>query len=225
MRCYKYQTLKIAIRSSDRIKLNHGYVVINTMRKAKLKLVKVDAQRGEQYSDSDCVTADSEQQYVELLFGKYRNALAQYLVKLLRNEADAAELLQETYLRLLEQASLDHLEANARAYLFRVATNLVRDKARREKVRARDQHDPAEEIELPSDRPGPSKMAEWDQTLGKVKRAVLGLKPQCRQIFVMSRFKGMSYPEIAKVLGTTTRTVERNMSMAIAHVKAEIGEN
>lgn len=196
-----------------------------TMRKPKLKLVKVDSQREEQCSESVRVIADSEQQYVELLFGKYRSALARYLVKLLHNEADAAELLQETYLRLLEQASLDHLEANARAYLFRVATNLVRDKARRDTVRARGQHDSADEKELVSDQPSPSKQVEWDQTLAKVKRAVLGLKPQCRQIFVMSRFKGMSYPEIAKVLGTTTRTVERNMSMAIAHVKAEIGEN
>lgn len=185
----------------------------------------MDPQRDQQCFDSVKGTKDSEQQYVELLFGKYRSALAHYLVKLLRNEADAAELLQETYLRLMEQDSLDHLEANARAYLFRVATNLVKDKARREKVRVRDQHEPMDDKELLSDQPCPSKLAEWDQTLANVKRAVLGLKPQCRQIFVMSRFKGMSYPEIAKVLGTTTRTVERNMSIAIAHVKAQLGEN
>lgn len=196
------------------------------MHKAKLKLVKSGSTQAEQNSEGNhgVDDSDSEQQYIELLFDKYRSALEYYLIKLLRNEEDAAELLQETYLRLLEQASLDHLEANARAYLFRVATNLVRDKSRREKVRAKELHVPAEEAELPSDRASPHQQLVWDQALARVKDGILTLKPKCRQIFIMSRYKNMSYPEIAKVMGTTTRTVERNMSIAVAQLKASIGD-
>lgn len=189
-------------------------------------LVKIDPHCDEQHSDVVRKILSSEQQSVELLFNKYRNALERYLVKLLRNEEDAEELLQEIFLRLLERTGLNHLEkSNVRAYLFRVAGNLVIDKARREKVRARDQHVPADGMEFPSDQPCPSKLAEWDQDLSNIKQAVLGLRPQCRQIFIICRFKGLSYPEIAEIFGITTRTVERNMSIAIAHIKANLDQN
>jgi len=191
------------------------------MQKAKLKLVKIVANRSHSLEQK----SRDEHAYLESLFGKYRIALRRYLAKLLHNEEDAADLLQETYLKLIEQASLDHLEANARAYLFRVATNLVRDKARKDKVRAKDQHISTENTELESQRASPYQQAEWDQALMKVNQALLRLKPRCQEIFILHRYRGMSYPEIAKVMRTTTRTIEREMSVAIAQLKASLDES
>ncbi|MCF7980814.1 MAG: RNA polymerase sigma factor [Pseudomonadales bacterium] len=191
------------------------------MQKAKLALVKIVDRRPQNLKKKE----RDEQAYLELLFGKYRTALRHYLAKLLRNDDDAADLLQETYLKLIEQASLDHLETNARAYLFRVATNLVRDKARKDKVRAQGKHQSTEVTVLVSEWASPCQQAEWDQALLKVNSAIQNLKPRCQEVFILHRYRSMSYPQIAKIMGTTTRTIEREMSTAIAQLKASLGDS
>jgi len=152
---------------------------------------------------------------VECLFRKYRESLLRHLKRLLRNPQDAQELLQETYVRVLQQVSLDKLEANNRAYLFRIASNLVIDKARKDKRQFLQQHEFLEEEQLVSSLPSPQKMAESSQAMRQLKTVLASLTPRCRQIFILNRFKEMTYPEIAERLGVTTRTVERQMSIAM----------
>lgn len=163
-------------------------------------------------------------QYVEWLFTKYQKALLSYLSRLLRNDEDASDLLQETYERVLRQPSLDHLETNARAYLYKVATNLVRDRVRQERVRQRDQHQSLEEGELESRQPSPYAQVEWIKAMDLLKEVIHELPPRCRQIFILHRMKHLSYPEIADVMDVSTRTVERNMSLALAHCKSKLRE-
>lgn len=72
----------------------------------------------------------SQQAYVTLLFNRYRGALHRYLARLVSVD-DAAELVQETYFRLLRHGQMVQLEAMARSFLFQTATNLARDLRRR----------------------------------------------------------------------------------------------
>lgn len=205
------------------------------MSHSKLRLVetakqaRVKAEQQNQDSDDPGYEAelsakarDEQLQYIELLFTKYRNTLLGYLSRLTQNDEDASELLQETYERLLKQENLDHLEVNARAYLFKIATNLVRDKARRDKVRQRDQHQSIEDSELVCDQPSPHMHVEWSKAVDLLKEVMQELNPRCRQIFILHRIKHLSYPEIADTLGITTRTVERNMSVALTHCKEKL---
>jgi len=164
----------------------------------------------------------AQQRYIESLFTKYRSPLEGYLIGLLRNDDDAQELLQETYLRLLQQENLDHLETNARAYLFKIATNLVRDRLRRDKVRRRESHEPFEESEYRDESAAPAARLEWSSALDQLKTSIAELTPRCRRVFILHRFKHKSYAEIAELLGVTTRTVERDMSAAMAHCKKRL---
>lgn len=74
---------------------------------------------------------------IETLYVAHKDELLSFLRKLLRNPDEAVEVLQETYFRLLNRESVEGLSANAKAYLFSTAKNLVVDRARRRLVRAR----------------------------------------------------------------------------------------
>ncbi len=184
------------------------------MTHSRLRLVGKDTKnRGSQNSDSRSHTETC--QYVEVLFRKYRDPLKNYLTRLSGSPDDALELLQETYIRLLEQENLDHIETNARAYLFKIATNLVLDKSRKDKARQRDKHQPFLDGVHLDEAPSAAAHVNWSKALESLKDVLKEFSPRCRRVFILHHFRNMAYNEIADLLGVTTRTVERDMSLAM----------
>lgn len=167
-----------------------------------------------------CMNAAERVLYIERLYHQYRAGLANYIAGILPGgQQDADVIIQETYIRLLRQSSLDHLEDNARAYIFTIATNLVRDSLRRHLRRFGDAHESLNEEELVSAEQSPPHNAQWQQSLDRLQLALRELKPITRQVFLLSRFEEMTYPEIAEALSISSRTVERHMSLAFKHLQ------
>ncbi|WP_158078557.1 RNA polymerase sigma factor [Microbulbifer mangrovi] len=167
----------------------------------------------------------ADRAYIEALFLEYRTSIRNYVARMLPGgyqEADA--VLQETYVKVLALQDLQPLRESPRAYLYTVATNLVRDGLRRHMRRKADQHECFEESNHTSPDPSPEGSAEWQQSLQQMKQALLRLKPVVRKVFLMSRFEEMTYPEIAAALSISTRSVERHMSAAMKHLQAELNE-
>ncbi len=152
----------------------------------------------------------------ETLYNTYRLSLLNYLAGMLPGgKQDAQEILHETYVRLLRMDNLERLQENPRAYIFTIATNLVRDFHRRRANRVLDTHDTFDEMEFPSDESSPVRALDWEQSLLRLKQSLLCLPEITRKIFLLSRFDELTYPEIAKALNISTRTVERHMSTAV----------
>ena len=153
---------------------------------------------------------------VEALYHCYRHSLLNYLAGILPGgRQDAAEILHETYVRLLRQEDLERLRENPRAYIFAIATNLVRDSLRRRNSRMADAHVDFDEIDFPSDDATPTRAYDWEESLGRLKQSLLQLPVVTRQICLLSRFDELTYPEMAHALNISTRTVERHRSSAI----------
>jgi RNA polymerase sigma factor (sigma-70 family) len=151
----------------------------------------------------------------EHLYNSYRASLLKYLIGLLPGgRQDALEILHETYIRLLQQEDLERIQQNPRAYIFTIATNLVTDWLRRRNSRRLDFHDSFDELEFPCDEMTPTRALNWEQSVAQLKQALMGLPLLTRQIFLLSRFDELTYPEIARELNVSTRTVERHMSNA-----------
>jgi len=151
----------------------------------------------------------------ENLYHTYRPGLLKYLIGMLPGgRQDALEILHETYIRLLQHDNLERLRENPRAYIFTIATNLVTDLLRRRNSRRQDQHDSFDELEFPCDEMTPTRALDWEQSLAQLKEALMRLPELTRQIFLLSRFDELTYPEIARTLNISTRTVERHMSTA-----------
>ena len=168
------------------------------------------------------MAAEAVTAYVETLFREHRGQLLRYLSGLLPNPEDAAELVQETYLRLLRQEGLDRIEANARAYVFQIATNLARDYFRQRQTQRARLHISLDAHPQDAALLEPQESVEQDDTLARFKTALLKMRPEVREVFLLHRFRDMTYPQIAKALGLGLRTVERYTSEAIAHLKCTL---
>jgi RNA polymerase sigma factor (sigma-70 family) len=165
----------------------------------------------------------SQAAYVTLLFNKYRGALHRYLTRLVHAE-DAAELVQETYFRLLRQGETVQLEAMARSFLFHTATNLARDLRRRRVSRRADQHEPFDEQAVGAEHSGPELHLAGEQALAVVEHAIATLPQDIRTVFLLHRFRDLSYPQIAQVMNLSARTVARKMAEAVERLSAALGQ-
>lgn len=168
--------------------------------------------------------SDAQQMLLALLFNKYRGALLRHITRFVRSPEDAAELVQETYLRVMAHAQMRDFESIAQAYLFRVATNLARDHLRRQRWRA---HEPLESIpepEAPLTHSSPEAMALMGDVMKSLSAGLDAMSEQTRLIFVRVRMDGHSYAEIARDLGIGVRTVERRMSEAMQTLSTQLAE-
>jgi RNA polymerase sigma factor (sigma-70 family) len=164
-------------------------------------------------------TEQSQQAYITLLFNKYRGALHRYLARLVPID-DAAELVQETYFRLLRHGQMVQLEAMARSFLFQTATNLARDFRRRRNVRRADDHVELDEETNVGQDFDPGEHLTAEQVLGALERAIVGLPRETRTVFVLNRFRDMSYPAIAEAMNLSPRTVARKMAEAMSKLSS-----
>ena len=55
-----------------------------------------------------------------------------------------------------------------------------------------------------------------------MKEAIAGLPPRCREVFEMSRMRGLKYAEIADALGVTVKAVEANMGRALRILRVQL---
>ena len=128
---------------------------------------------------------------------------------------DAAELVQETYLRVMRHIQTSRFEAAARAYLFQTATNLARDHHRRQRFRDHDNLDELPEAAWPTAGTSPDQAVAADQVLTLLRSAILDLPPITRDVFLKARMQNLGYAEIAREMGLSVRTVERRVAEAM----------
>jgi len=146
---------------------------------------------------------------VERLFRTYNAPLVRYLTRRLGDRDWAEEVAQETFLRALRQDRID----NERAWLFAVATNLVRAEARKAARRRRHLALLAERerAEGPAEQEPTS--LERAQDAAMARRAVDALVERDRLALLM-REEGLSYEEIAVALDLSPGSVGTTLSRA-----------
>ncbi len=125
-----------------------------------------------------------------IFYKQTSKALLRYLLAVTRQPDVAEDILQEAYCRLLTARRHEMNEQEARSYLFRIATNLVRDRWRRGKEFPLPEN--SEEIS-PTD-------PEFDRKL-HVRQAFERLKPRERQLLWLAYVEGSSHKEIADYTG------------------------
>jgi len=145
---------------------------------------------------------------VDRLFRLYHEPLVRYLTRRLGDRDWAEEIAQETFLRALRQESI----VSERSWLFAVATNLVRDDARRaERQRARLALLAAEERDRVVEPERTSAEAAEERALA---RAALDALSEKDRLALLMREEGLDYDEIAAALDISRSSVGTTLSRA-----------
>ncbi|MBO3276958.1 sigma-70 family RNA polymerase sigma factor [Pseudomonas schmalbachii] len=151
---------------------------------------------------------------VQALYREHHGWLHSWLRSKLGNAADAADLAQDTFLRVLLRSDLLELRT-PRAFLRTVARGLVIDHWRREELERAYLESIAHlpEAETPSAETREMLL----ELLESIARMLDGLKPKVRTAFLLAQCEGMPHAQVAEHLGVSIRSVERYVADALYH--------
>lgn len=162
-------------------------------------------------------------EWVSRLVQKYDKALRTYLYRLLRSEADAEDVAQESYVKLYRLTQPDEVRY-PRALLFRTATNLAINRLAGWKRDKMVTMDPSELDALGSLQWSAETSAMYGEAVHELSLIIRSLTPRTRQVLVLHRFLGMTNQEIADELGITHSTVEQHMTRALAQCRQRMNK-
>ncbi len=155
---------------------------------------------------------------LDRLMDRHWSHIVAYLERMADVPEAAQDIAQEVFLRLWQQRVDWHPIGSLRSFLFSVARHLMlnQDKKRWREVR----HLPSYRAELErrkQETPGES--LERAELRVAVSQAVAALPPRRREVFVLARIHGLSYKEIADVMGISPQTVANQLSAAVAELR------
>lgn len=156
---------------------------------------------------------------------EHREELLQYMQKRLRDREVAADLAQETLSRMMKYRDSPDIE-DRRLMLFRIANNLVTEYHRTRQRHHANSHFSLDETEPLRERSPPVEaIVDARQALDKLlKHTITALPPKCRLAFMLSRFDGLSYPQIADRMGISVKMVEKHITKALLACRRAVGD-
>lgn len=160
------------------------------------------------------VSEKSRPQTVATLYAEHHGWLQTWLSRKLGDSFDAADLAQDTFLRVLRRG-LNGAIQSPRAYLTVIAGGLVNDHWRRralEKAWLEVLASQPERVE-----PSLEERALILETLEQIARLLDGLAAPVREVFLLSQLDGLTYPQIAAQVGMSVNRVQKAMTLAVTH--------
>jgi RNA polymerase sigma factor (sigma-70 family) len=159
--------------------------------------------------------AEAKHALVERLFAEQGGVLRAFFSRRIRRQSEAAELAQEVYLRMLRIPDTESIR-NPEAYLFTVASNLLREHAVQERRlnNTVGVDDPAVQDQL-AELPAFGGQIDAELRIKRLREVLRELSPKCHAAVVLSYWHGLSYEEIAQRLGVSTNMVKKYLSQAL----------
>jgi RNA polymerase sigma factor (sigma-70 family) len=172
---------------------------------------------GEPLPAEDRLVSDDEDAYLDDLYRSESSKLVRILSRRAGSSDDAQDLVQDVFFRFVRMrgrwpSSLERPQA----YLRRIATNILKDRAKADFRHSASLHVVADEEALPG--LDQHRLLESRDMLRRLEAAMMRLRPKTREIFMAHRIDGMTYAEIAERTGLTVKGVETQMSRALAQL-------
>jgi RNA polymerase sigma-70 factor, ECF subfamily len=145
--------------------------------------------------------------------------LAEYAASILGNRDAAEDAVQEAFIAVWNRR--DSLPDDARflAYVHRAVRNRALNQIRRHRTAARWLSRAAPELEAP---PVAQEALEQAELNAALRAALADLAPRTREVFLLSRDRGLTYLQIADTLGISVKTVETLMGRALKALRARL---
>ncbi len=151
-----------------------------------------------------------------------KNKLFRFAVSMLKDEAEAEDVVQEVVIKLWKQRNnLDHIQ-NLEAWTMRLTRNLSIDKIR-SKHRRYESLDKVVHLEV--ENPSPAKQTELNDTMEQLRKWIKKLPEKQRLVFQLRDIEGMTYKEIEEALDMPISQVKINLFRARQQVRAYLLKN
>ncbi len=158
----------------------------------------------------------------DIVFRRYYQGLVIYAFRFIMEESSAEEIVQDFFVNLWEKRSNLVFTDSIKSYFFTSVKNRCFNYLKRRKI----EMEVIEKLKSVSEQ---SLLFDQDVYVAselqeKIIQAVNALPERCREVFIMSRFKGMKNDEIAQELNLSKRTVETHISNAISSLRHHLKE-
>lgn len=181
----------------------------------------------------EAVRGGDDDAFAEIV-GRYRNPITNYLYRFLNDYEDAVDLAQETFVRVYFAIDRYHTGFAFSTYIYKIATNLAISELRKRKRRQilsltglfQKEEDEQAEFQPPDKNPLPDAElveSERDRTISK---AIAALPPKYRVPILLRDIEGLSYDQIASImglgLGTTKSRINRGRGLLKEKLKGQL---
>ena len=164
----------------------------------------------------------------EHLYDRHAPAVLGIVARIVGDQAEAEEILQETFWRVWNQAATFDIEKGQfRAWLFSIARRLALDLLRRRTVRPQTARDEAEERrfeQAPAPNDNVPEAAEQAMAAAGVRHALEQLSAEQYQVLTLAYFRGLTRQEIARETGLPLGTVHTRARLGLQNLRAILRE-
>lgn len=157
----------------------------------------------------------------EQLYQRHRGTLYRFLLRSLRQRADADELFQETWSRAVAARERYRVEAKFTTWLLQIAHNLLIDRYRRARPQASAEETEAvfNRLDVPDEEQPDRVLSEFEQRR-RLQIALEELPEEQRVTFLLRMENGLGLEEISEVTGVGRETVKSRLRYALARIRA-----
>jgi RNA polymerase sigma-70 factor, ECF subfamily len=165
------------------------------------------------------------------LMGRYSQKIYHYLLRSLQNEDDAADLAQETFVRVYQNRTRFDPQQKFSSWLYAIASNLIRDRFRWRSRHPQVSMDAeAHETEtslkdaLEAEGATPDETMEINERAQAVRDSVAALPEDLRQPLILAVYEGLSQAEIALILNCSVKAVETRIYRARNQLRSSLSK-
>ncbi len=166
---------------------------------------------------------NNEVKSFDILFEKYSAKLYRFSFSLLKNHEDSKEIVQEAFYRVWEKRHEIDSSKSFRSFLFTISYHLIIDQLR---LKLKDQeyrkflkeYFKTEEVKFDT-------VTDYETLNRQIATIVEELPAKRKQIFTLSREKGLTHKEIAGQLNISVKTVENQINLALKLIKSRLGND
>lgn len=155
----------------------------------------------------------------ELFFKEQYSALCRFAFGFLKDTEEAEEVVQNSFVKLWNDRDNLNIKSSLKAYIYASVRNACLNHIKHTSIKENYKQYNQINIEKGSHIDGEIEANELQE---KINIAIENMPLQRKKVFILSRFEGLKYKEIAEQLGISVKTVENHMGSAIKYLRFEL---
>jgi RNA polymerase sigma-70 factor (ECF subfamily) len=159
---------------------------------------------------------DGDSSRLGILFERYHLPLFDFLSRMTGNPSAAEDLVQDVFVRVLKYRATFRDEGRFDTWIYRIARN-----ARTDYFQSRRPTESLDQaaMEIPHAGAGPAEVVQRNREAARLRRALLLLREDKRELIVLARYRAMKHEQIAELLGIEVGTVKVRLHRAVQELR------